>query len=518
MPGLLDKTVKNSVFVTAGAVAQFGLSLLFAGLTIRYLGIERAGFFMALQALLGINSLVGGQAFRGAAIQRLASLAGQGDWSACRQVVGTLVTMNAVLGGVLALVLMVSFPWVFPWSKLALTFKEDALWTTVVVALTFFTDQVAGAYRVTYDSRQRFDLVSFNSTVFGFLQNMVRLSVLKLCPTMSAVALGGFVVNLLWLAYDCRLVSNLLSGWVRPSWYWPHLRPMLRLSCWGWLAYTAGFLYDNLDRIVLTSFLGSAALPYYALPHRFALNLHAMLSSQLYFIFPMFAGSAADPKTTIRGVEDRLRWFVSAASCSLFGALALVGPWGMSVLVGSEFAGKATLPLYLACLYGCVHSQQIVYFYSTWAVGSPAPNVVSDAIAAICIIVSACFLIPPLGFIGANVAHLWRLPYIVVHTYWCRRVLGISGTVLSVWRPYMSPILATGAWLAVANLLTLHVPAASVWSAAVGVGSAPIAFLILWLMEERLWPDAARWQTAREAAALLARKFGMRLGSVFKTV
>ena len=74
---MLKLAIKNSSYNTFGQLIVAILGLFFAGMTIRYLGPGRAGFFILASSILGWVQLAGGGAFHAPAVQKLAKLSFQ---------------------------------------------------------------------------------------------------------------------------------------------------------------------------------------------------------------------------------------------------------------------------------------------------------------------------------------------------------------------------------------------------------------------------------------------------------
>jgi O-antigen/teichoic acid export membrane protein len=503
---MLKQAAKNSAFISVGSLSNLVLGIVFAGLTIRYLGEARAGYFIALQAVLGVNALVGGQIFRGPSIQRIAASAAEGRWEDCRRVVATVNVTNSVIGGFFALGLVVSIPLLFRWSKLDGALNSEAAWTTVFIALTFFLDQLAGGFRMVYDALHRFDIVTAMSTGFALLGNLARFIALVACPNMIAIAATGCAVSLLWLAVDLILVRKLLGRSVFLGWSWGILRPMLKFGGWIWGANFAGFLFGNLDRVVLTSYLGSASLPYYAVPLRITNQVHGAIAGQAYLLFPILASAGNRAQEELLKVVDRLRWFAGLVSIFAYVGLALGGPTVLSWLVGPEFAERARWPLYLSCLVYFAWAQTLIYFFALWAVGEPAPNVVTDMASNALSIVTAMVLIPSFGYVGASLALLWRLPFVALHFVWASRVLKIGTGIRGALMPYVSTGCALVLWVVLVKAITPKLPITSLWRLVIVALTIPPALALVWWVETRMFSDKRRWATAQKAFALLWSK------------
>lgn len=99
MSAFFDKVVKNSIWTGIGSAGSAVLNLLFAGLTVRWLGIGDAGFVLAVTALTAMTAGIAGLGFGVAAIRYLSEAQAKKDERAVREVIGTCVTVSSSLAG-----------------------------------------------------------------------------------------------------------------------------------------------------------------------------------------------------------------------------------------------------------------------------------------------------------------------------------------------------------------------------------------------------------------------------------
>jgi O-antigen/teichoic acid export membrane protein len=499
---VLHYAVRNSLFSGFGTVFTFIISFVFAGLTIRFLGNTRGGYLMTLQAILGLNALVGGFGLGTPAIRQTAILFSKGDLAGARALVGSTTTVNVVSALVFALVTIISFPWVFTWSKLDPVYRTDALWATLFVAGSFLLTQAASSWQSIYQSLQRYDLSSSLATVFGLAAGIAGTIVLTLAPTMAAVALVGFCLAVVRLACDAYFSIRLLGGISRPTWRWAMIRPMLGFGGWTYLSSLGGFLFTNLDRLVVTAFLGSAAMPYYVLPQRLYSQVHTALSGQSRFLFPMFSAFGEAVRVEMERLEDRLRWFIALTSGAAYTGMALIGPLVLSQLVSAEYSRLAALPLILACVQGFFHAQEIVPYFYSWALGAGAPNTMADLVNGTLVILTAVLLVPHFGYLGASVAQLWIVGVSVAHTVWVRHLVSPGGPKFGWLRAYASPAMLVTVWVSLTNALVHFVPGGVVmYISYVAIGGLA-GLATVWVVENSWFRSYDRWATLERAIAI----------------
>lgn len=457
---------------------------------------------MTMQAVIGVSAVIGGFGLTTPAVRETAILYAAGHRDTARTLVGSVLTATTAPALAFTVLTIAIFPWVFNLSRLDPVYRLDALGATLLVSGTFFLSQVAAPWQTVYPALQRYDLTAVLSTLFGLASGIFGVIVLRLSPTMTSIALVGFVLAAVRLGCDGFLSGRLLGGLPRPSWHWEMVRPLMRFGGWTYLGSLGGFLFTNLDRLVLTGFLGSAAMPYYVLPQRLYSQVHTALAGQAQFLFPMFASFGQSAQGEIARLEDRLRWFVALLSAVTYTGLALAGPLLLTRLVSADYARLATLPLFLACIQGFFNAQNIVPYFNSWALGIGAPNTTTNLVNGMLVILTAVVLIPRLGYRGSSIAQLWIIPTVLVHLLWVHHHISPGASRFAWVRAYASPVMLAGVWVGSTLGLASLVPSNPVWylfCMALG-GLAGLA--AVWVAENKLFRSYDRWPTLERAIAI----------------
>ena len=180
--------------------------------TIRYLGAGRSGYLLSLQALIGLNVLVGGFGLATPAVRRVAVLHSQQDFKTARDIVSSVAILNVATTAPIALLIVACFSIIFVWTRLDVLYRQDAFFATVLVCASFVIGQISAAFQSSYDALQRYDLISVLTTVFGLATGITGIIVLRVSPSMTAVAATGFVISLVRLLCDGFFVRRLLGA------------------------------------------------------------------------------------------------------------------------------------------------------------------------------------------------------------------------------------------------------------------------------------------------------------------
>lgn len=504
---LLRSAVRNSASAGLGSVATFIIGFIFAGLTIRYLGEERGGYLMSLQALVGVNSIIIGFGLGTPLIRKVASFFAHHDLPGVRRAVGTVITVNLVLGVVFAALLPLFFTQIFSWSQLPETYRDDAFRATILTAASFALMQAGASWQLMYSAIQRYDVGTILSTVTGLVSGGAGILVLRLIPSMSSIAGVGLLVVCLRLTVDAVVQRRLFGEVFLPAWEWVELKAMSGFGAWTYLGSIGGFLFTNVDKLLLTSFLGSASLPFYVIPQRLYGQVHTAMSGQSEFLFPMLSSFGDKAANTIEKIEDRMRWFIAAGSVLLYFSIALLAPVILEHLISREFVERSRWFILLACVQGLCHAQMIVPYFTSWSIGKGAPNTLAQISNGILVIGSGVLLIPHLGVLGMSLAQLWILPVAIVHSLLVRHLtVPESGRYFWV-RAYVSPGLMAGVWLALICIAQLSFPAGSIGWTSVAMAGGVLGAIALWVVERDFLPEYDRLGTLQRALRLIVDRF-----------
>jgi len=503
--GFLHRAVRSFTHAAFGNAASFVIAFVFAGLMIRFLGRERSGYLLMLQSFLGLSVIIS-QGVGAAAIGQLARYRMQGAHVHSQRLVSSLLSLQMVVGAVWALALALAFPLVARWSQLDPQYLDDARSAMWLTAVGFWVAQASSTANTVFQAYERYDYVSAINSVFGLLSGLTCIAILSVHPSMTSVAVGTLAINCCRLPVEALLLRTTLGGYPYPGWDFQTMRPLGHFGLWTMLGGAGGALFVSADRLVLGGLMGARALPYYSIAQRLFAQVHAALSSQYQFLFPLLAANRGSTAAEVVRLDDRLRWYLASISVALYGALALAATPILSHIVGAPLTAADKLPMVLACAQGVLHAAMIVPYYETWALGLAAPNAIAQlANGALCVSTMA-ILIPLYGVVGASIAQLWIGPVALTHGIWTARRL-YDDHVLRRWMsPLITPIASAIPWIVAAGLLfgsSRDTQTAIAISAAAVVSVAGLS-----MFETQFFPDKQRWDTVVRALRIVVAAKG----------
>jgi len=499
--------VSHSVYSFIGTASNFAISLLFAGFTIRYLGNDRAGYFITLSAILSISQLTGGLGIGNPALRRMSELYAKGDMYLGGRIAGSILLVNLTIGSFACVGCLAFFQQIYVWSKLPDAYHSEALWCTVFTAVCFVVDQAGNSLRLVYPACQRQDIKNLSISCVGFLGGICRILCLKWFPNMAAVSIVNLGVSMGWIILDFNLTRRLLGRWILPAWEWGEIRPMFRFSVWENIQALGIYATTTADRFILTTFLGSGVLPYYAIAQRFFQQIHGALSQQFSFMFPLLAASGGDVFGDVAKIQDRARWFLAALGALLYAGLFQVGPHFLCLLISPEFAAHARWPVYLVCVQGLFFSFAIANFFFLYAVGDGSRNALFNVGNGLGICVIAWILIPRFGYLGASLAQLLVVVSVVLYSLSSRRLLRISVSLWDYLSAYCSPLCLFAVSGTASVLLRNWADGSLVRLLISSVITVATGVTALLLTEQIIFRDRKRLATLYAAVSILSRRF-----------
>ena len=443
---MIKTLVKNSLFTVVSQIIILLLGLVFAGMTIKYLGAGKAGFFILISSILGWVNLAGGGAFHLPAVKYIAEFFDNKKKKKTLSVVRTVVTANLITGLPFAILPCLIFPTLFSWSKLNVVDKESAFMVVVLIAASFLFDQYSSAIRSVYEGLQRFDILSIVKVIVGIVSNFLRLFVLVLYQDMVILALANLIISILTLILDLFLVNYLIGYIIVPGWKKGILSSFLNFGMWAWLGNTSNIILFNLTSIILTRSLGTATLMYVALPQSITLAVSQFIISVSYLIFPFLSNQKEFSFDVMARIEDRMRWLISLVSFFIFCGLSISGPILFTLLVDQDFSNHASLSLSIFCVFGILWSLEVFHVFATISIGNIKINTITNLVTSILGLSLTIILIPIIGYIGHPISQLIRFPVLIWHTIWTRKILRLPNQFKKICSSFTAPLLAIIFW------------------------------------------------------------------------
>jgi O-antigen/teichoic acid export membrane protein len=382
--------------------------LLAAPFLIRHLGPSQYGVWILASATVSSGGIVSG-GFGDAAIKYIGDCRGREDWLGITRIVGSMISINLMLSGSLAVAL---WCWA-PYAARHIVKIDSELQTICLQSLRI------GCGLLLMRSIESV----FISTLRAFetYGPTVRISI---CSRMAILASAVFLTKYGRSVVEILLATLLISslGTVAqalalknkigrfsplPSWHRKTISDIAAFGSFSWLQAISGVAFSHADRFVVGLFMGAPAVAYYGLCVQAAQPVHGLTSSGLHFLFPHL--STRLPVAPLSEIRRKVT-IALKSNVALVGALSLplivFGSRILTVWVGPVFAKQPPLmfPI-IVCSYALL-GMNVTAHYALLAVGHVRIVTYLNLLAGIAMLFIMAILIPSHGLQGAATARL----------------------------------------------------------------------------------------------------------------
>jgi O-antigen/teichoic acid export membrane protein len=264
-----------------------------------------------------------------------------------------------------------------------------------------------------------------------------------------------------------------------------------------------------MDRVVITTLLGSAAVAVYALPQRIVQSLHSVMAEQASVLFPMLSAKADREAHSLERISDRVRWLTASGAVFAYGSLSLIGIPMLALLVSSEFAVRSRWIFYCAMLQGTFNALRIVPYFLSWVMGDARPNTIAINIQGFSAIALMVVLIPRFGVTGAAISQLIVIPVAIGNALWVGGMIRRRSTqprVTPELSPYYGPGLAFLVFLVGAMFQSRATSLLHMTMLPFALGSFGLAALTWSTVERFAAPTERRLDILRSLLSMLWRR------------
>lgn len=330
---------------------------------LHHLGADRYGFWMLLNAVVGIGSIL--NIGTGAAtIKGVAAGNGSGSNDAATNAVRASLMFALLGGGAIALMVVIGF--VMGSADLFPRMDDPASMKTVGYAASFLIilEQVDNVFSSALKGAERFDIAARIEVTSKLALVCVAALVVAKWPTLDALCISLIATN----AIRTSMKAIAVRHWIGLKDFRPSLSnasDILHFAKWGWAQGAGGVLFGVADRLIIAAQLGATSLSYYSIASQIAMQIHAVSAAALSVIFPATTRNlAVDRSYPIRKVFKKSL----VANILLTSALALAAlafcRFGLPIWLPSAQARPvAELAPYLVLAYWILGLNVSTHFF-----------------------------------------------------------------------------------------------------------------------------------------------------------
>lgn len=407
-PGLAWRTLKNSSFSLLGFAWPLFLALFTSPFIIHRLGADLFGVLSIVGVTLGLFGFLD-FGIGGAATRQIATYYEREEHDNIGRVVSTVLGFYLVIGAVVGVaMLLVTSTLVTRLLSIPPSMTQAATIAFYVAAPSFASSLVIGAFLSVPSALQRYDIstsVQLALTTFNAIMTVV---LLYLGFGIVAVMTAGLIVNVVMLPLGYYVARRLVPAIVlKPVWDVPMLKELMSFGGYFLLASIGVLFLYQVDKLMVSHFLGPAAVTYYVLPGTLAQKIQGLVAAASAVVFPMSAAlfETSDHATLVRLYREGTRLvFIIVTMIAI--PMAVFADKFLRFWVGPEIAAQSSIPMVML-----VGTYSLLAMTSVpWGIANGSGQAKINAFFTLAIAATdiALFLvlIKPLGVTGAALAYL----------------------------------------------------------------------------------------------------------------
>lgn len=476
------RAVKNSAFGILEFAWPIVPSIIVTPMLVRGLGESAFGVLSIMAVAIGFLGLLD-LGIGGAAIRAIAQLVEREDRDGAARVLGTAVTTYLVIGIVGGLALAGAAPLlVSRILSVPADLQNSAEIAFYISALGFPVSLAIGAFAAVPKALQRFDLSARVSVVFATIGPFVTLLMVKEGFGLPGIAISSLCLNIIAGLVYLQVSRRLLRGApIRLGIDKGLLRGLAAFGGWFLVASFGVTILYQLDKLLVGSFLGVAAVTYYVVPGNLANRIQGFMGAATLVIFPVSAALSArgDSEPLARLYRDgtRLTFMLSAV---LGVPMAIFAEPFLRHWMGQEFAQHSTVVMVLLVATYVLLGLAGVAWGLAFGLGRARINAFFALLMGAIDIGLFLLLVGPYQIAGVAAAYLLSaaVGVPIVISYVERKVLGLRGWEYMF--EYARVLPAVAAQVALA--LVLHVVALNLFLTLVAMAATAAALPILYLL------------------------------------
>lgn len=273
----------------------------------------------------------------------------------------------------------------------------------------------------------RFLYSTMESSLRGFGRNDIESFVGLLCSlgttgiSILAIKSGAGVPGMLWASGASFVVGSIaLSFWVRMklgTWAFTRLtlladggRAMFKYGVYTWAQGLNGVLLQQLDRIIISVFLGPAALGIYSVCAQVILSTHMVMYRALGVMFSRSVQAwAVGDTVSLWSLYKKTTFISSALAASYLGVVVFFSYDILNLWMGREFAEAAHCTFSILAIWGMFLASSIPQFYIMNATGLERLNALFGFMSSCIFICTALLAVAPFGLVAIALAKVASL-------------------------------------------------------------------------------------------------------------
>ncbi len=410
--GRVRTSVHNSFYGIAEYIALPAAMLLATPFLLHRLGLTQFGLWMLASAAVTSSNLIS-TGFGDGALKYASKYRGEGNDKRFESTLRVNLTINLVLGGILATLLWYGSPYaVNSIFKIDPTLRGTALTAFrigsavllvrcaegVLIGALRSHERYGPAVQISIASRSSIVLVACLLVWRG--HGIIAIMTATLCIVAGSVVVQVVVVRI--------LIARIK---LTPSFDRETFAEVFRFGGFSWLQAVAGCIFNQADRLLIGALLGASSVGYYSVCVQAAQPIHGLIAAGLHFLFPhLSARLSTAPATELRSVVHSIFHLNVIAAIVLCLPVVIFSKLILRLWMGAAFAQQGWVVLSIVALSFGFLSLNVTAHYALLALAQVRLVAVLNLLGGAAMLIAMFLLAPGFGLTGIATGRLLYAP------------------------------------------------------------------------------------------------------------
>jgi len=416
--------LRNSLYGAAEYVAMPLTLLLATPFLLHRLGPPRYGLWMLATAAITSSTFISA-GFGDAALKYAATYRGKNDRAALEDTLRVNLTINLILGTLLAASIWFSSPLVVHLFKIDPALEGDGLAVFRLGSVILLVRSVESVFIGALRACERYGppvQINVSARIATILSACI---LVAKGYSIVAIMLATLVIS--GMAVVVQVVATrLVTGPIRvyPTITRAAFSEVFAFGFFSWLQALAGCIFSYADRLIIGFTLGASSVAYYSICVQAAQPIHGFIAAGLHFLFPhLTARLSGAPPGEIRTIVLSILSVNVVLAIVLCAPLAIFSKLILRVWMGPAFAQQASVVLSIVAVGFGLLALNITGHYALLALGQVRLVAMLNLVGGLAMLAVVTALTPRVGLLGAAVGRLLYGPITLIMYFRLRSML-----------------------------------------------------------------------------------------------
>ena len=423
----MKSNLKNSVYGVLGSVLPLAIALVTARYIVDKLTKEVYGIYLLSTSLMGLMSFMD-LGFGQGVIKFVSDYETKKDFEGIRDVIGVSFYIYFIMGIIGAIIIFIFAGNLVVLFGVNENYSEQARFVFQVTALGFLINFLTSIFSTIPKALQRYDIDTKIQVTMWLLLNVSIVGLLYFGYGLKEVIITSLGFGMLRLViYFLTFRRMLPNVRFRPSFNSKVFKKIFSFSFYTSVNGISGNLVFRVDKMIISGFLGTTAVTYYAIPFMMIQMVFGLVGSATQFIFP--ATSSLSSLGLMEEVKDIYRKATrySAVISSVFtvGFIVLGGTF-LTLWMGADFARNAAGLIPIIAMVFFFVSVSVPSFHVYNGLGLSKITMASSLVASSAYLLAASIFVPAFKLTGAALSFAFILLPFPLYFYYLHRLIKIN--------------------------------------------------------------------------------------------